>query len=62
MYIIQGQFPYSPFTKKYELKNKAFPNVSISDHSISLPVGPHINKETIEIIYNNLIKIISKPK
>ena len=44
-------------------KNKAFPNaVSISNHSISLPVGPHINKETIENIYNNLIKIIRKLK
>ena len=49
------------YKKKYNLKNKNYSNASIiSDHSISLPVGPHINKEMVEIIYKNLINILNK--
>jgi dTDP-4-amino-4,6-dideoxygalactose transaminase len=49
----------SYYKNKYHFKKKNFVNASrISDCSIALPVGPHLNKKDMKIIANNLIKII----
>lgn len=49
------------YKKKYGFNPKNFINASeISDFSISIPVGPHINKKNLIYIKNNLEKIINK--
>ena len=49
------------YKKKYGFNPKNFINASeISDFSISIPVGPHINKKSLIYIKNNLEKIINK--
>ncbi len=49
----------SYYKNKYNLNKKNFVNAScISDCSIALPVGPHLNKKDMKFIANTLIKII----
>lgn len=49
----------SYYKKKYFYKSKNFKNASIiSEHSIALPVGPHLNLKHINYIANKLKKII----
>ena len=49
----------SYYKNKYHFSKKKFINASrISDCSIALPVGPHLNKKDMRIIAKNLIKII----
>ena len=49
------------YKKKYGFNPKNFINASeISDFSISIPVGPHINKKNLIYVKNNLEKIINK--
>ena len=48
------------YKKKYKIKKKKFINSSkISNCSIALPVGPHLNKEDMKIISKNLIDQLS---
>ena len=48
------------YKKKYKIKKKKFINSSkISNCSIALPVGPHLNKEDMKIISQNLIDQLS---
>ena len=47
------------YKKKYGFIKKKFENASqISDNSIALPVGPHLNKKDMKIIAKKLIKTI----
>ena len=49
------------YKKKYGYKKDYFLNASeISDYSISLPVGPHLNKKDLLYLANNLKSIIRK--
>jgi len=49
----------SYYNNKYRFSEKKFINASrISDCSIALPVGPHLNKKDMKFIAKNLIKII----
>ena len=49
------------YKNKYGFNKKNFLNASqISDNSIALPVGPHLNKKDMKIIANKLISILKK--
>ncbi len=49
----------SYYNNKYRFSQRKFVNASrISDCSIALPVGPHLNKKDMRIIAKNLIKTI----
>ena len=49
------------YKKKYGYKKDFFLNASeISDYSISLPVGPHLNKKDLLYLANNLKSIVRK--
>ncbi len=49
----------SYYKNKYHFSKKKFINASrISDCSIALPVGPHLNKKDMRVIAKNLIKTI----
>ena len=49
----------SYYKKKYAFNNKKYINASrISDCSIALPVGPHLNKKDMRFIAENLIETI----
>jgi perosamine synthetase len=54
--------PYMSFyKKKYKLPNNLFLNAKeISNDSISLPIGPHLNQKKLNFIFLNLKKIISQ--
>jgi perosamine synthetase len=47
------------YKKKYNINQKLFINAQeISNNSISLPVGPHLNKKKLDYIYNKLKIVI----
>jgi len=47
------------YKEKYQYSENSFPNAArISDESIALPVGPHLNLEDIEYIFTNMKKAI----
>ena len=47
------------YKDKYGYKNSNFLNAErISDNSIALPVGPHLNRENIKTIAKSLINIL----
>ncbi len=47
------------YKKKYNYKTNQFKNASIiSEHSIALPVGPHLNLKNLNYIQNKIKKII----
>ena len=51
----------SYYKNKYSYNPKNFKNASeISDHSLSLPVGPHLDKKKISFIVNKLKYIVNK--
>ena len=51
------------YKKKYGYKKNNFKNAfEISNYSISLPVGPHLNKENLMYIIKNLKKFIYERK
>lgn len=51
------------YKKKYGYNKKYFPNAEyISDHSISLPIGPHVNKKQLKFISSSLSKVIHSLK
>ena len=51
----------SYYKNKYGYNPKNFKNASeISDHSLSLPVGPHLDKKKISFIVNKLKYIVNK--
>ena len=51
----------SYYKKKYGYLKKNFLNASrISDHSIALPVGPHLSKNDTTIVAKKVIKLIEK--
>jgi len=47
------------YSQKYNYKQDMFPNASlISNSSIALPVGPHLEIEDMEYIYKSFVKIL----
>ena len=49
------------YYKKYGYKKNNFKNAfEISNYSISLPVGPHLNKENLMYIIKNLKNLFMK--
>ena len=53
---------FSYYKDKYGYKENQFPNAAkISNQSIALPVGPHLNEEDmiyiVQVVKNALIKI-----
>lgn len=51
------------YKKKYKIKKTSYPNsFYLSNSTISFPIAPHIDKNQIKYIINNLQKILSKIK
>jgi perosamine synthetase len=53
----------SYYRKKYDYDERGYPNATaISDHSIALPVGPHIDSSDIEYIAQSFRKAVEEVK
>ena len=51
----------SYYKNKYGYKKNNYLNASeISDYSISIPVGPHLNRKEVIYVINNLKKELKK--
>ena len=49
------------YKNRYNLSVESYKNASIiSDFSVALPVGPHLNQGHMEVIFNKLSKIIKE--
>ena len=49
------------YKNKYKLGTESYKNASvISDCSVALPVGPHLDQDHMEIIYKKLSSIINE--
>ncbi|MBK9292981.1 MAG: DegT/DnrJ/EryC1/StrS family aminotransferase [Oligoflexia bacterium] len=63
VYYPQAVHQFSYYKNKYHYADNAFPVASlISDTSVALPVGPHLNEEDVNYVADSLKQVIQKLK